>query len=362
MPRPRNTVVGWERSLSPSTKPGKMMKPGGVMVSSSPGREKLPSPLGFARLLSCKVGGGSRTRARLASSAAARSSPLFVSRSRSVGRSTSAATAAASGEGEPSSPTVTCIGQVRMRNKCSGKKKPRPKKVRSKSFLIPRRCLEKLLLCGLFGARRRPKGGGSGEGGRRSLWWRWAGVRSGGSSGYRQQKPDPFWPPPQPPEFVGAGKAPDVEEDIDYNNEDRKEAAQEDDTRVSVPSAIALPPKNALLLMRCRSAPHNRASSLSVARFEVSSLPDPALPDDVRQGKTQQQQRQEERRSSGGEELVQEAEAVPGTEEDGGSESRRPLVLSRSNSVPARRAAVPEATNCLWTSGSWPRRSGPSHE
>ncbi|URE09698.1 hypothetical protein MUK42_04226 [Musa troglodytarum] len=309
-----------------------MMKPGGVMVSSSPGREKLPSPLGFARLFSCKA-------ARLASSAAARSSPLFVCRSRSVGRSTSAATAAASGEGEPSSPTVTCIGQVRMRNKCSAKKKPRPKKVRSKSFLIPRRCLEKLLLCGLFGARRRPKGGGSGEGGRRSLWWRWAGVRSGGSSGYQQQKPDPFWPPPQPPEFVGAGKAPDREEDIDYKNE-----------------AIATPPRNALLLMRCRSAPHNRASSLSVARFEVSSLPDPALPDDVRQGKAQQQRQRQE-------ELGPEAEAVTGTEEeDGGSESRRPLVLSRSNSAPARRAAVPEASSCLWTSGSWPRRSGPAHE
>ncbi|RRT34770.1 hypothetical protein B296_00032715 [Ensete ventricosum] len=337
-----------------------MMKPGGVMVFSSPGREKLPSTLGFARLLSCKAGGGSRTRAGLASSGTARSSPLFVSRSRSVGRSTSAATAAASGEEEPSSPTVTCIGQVKMRNKCSAKKK-----VRSKSFVIPCRCLDKLLLCGLFGGRRRPKGGGSGEGGRRSVWWRWAGVRSGGSSGYQQQKPDRFWPPPQPPVFVGAGEVPDREEEIDYKNKDQKEVAQEDDARVSVPSAIATPPKNALLLMRCRSAPHNRPSSLSNARFEVSSLPDPVLPEDVRQGKAQQQQRREERRSSGGEELVQEAEAVTGTEEDedgGSEESRRPLVLSRSNSVPARRAAVPEASNCLWTSGSWPRRSGQAHE
>ncbi|URE49774.1 hypothetical protein MUK42_13710 [Musa troglodytarum] len=354
------------------------MKPGGVKVSSSPGREKLPPPPGLARLLYGKAV-GSRSRGRSASTVP-RSSPMFASRSRSRGRSSSAAAAAAKEGGEPSSPKVTCIGQVRIRNKRSAKpNKPQPKKTRSKSSLMPCRCLHKSLLCGLFPVWKRPTGrggGGRGSGGRRSLWPRWSRVRSGGSGGYQQQKPDPVKPLPQP-EFITGVRVSDREEDGDDKDEDDEEAARHGEkTKVFEALTTATPPKNALLLMRCRSAPHNRSSSLANSQITVSPLlsPDhPAAPplEEVSGGKArdqelQLQQQQEQRTSSSGGSLVREEEEEEQGDEAKGSESRRPLVLPRSKSEPARRAAaklaVPEASYCFWTSRCQRRRFVPAHE
>ncbi|KAJ8477807.1 hypothetical protein OPV22_021534 [Ensete ventricosum] len=348
------------------------MKPGGVKVSSSPGREKLPPAPGLARLLYGKAV-GSRSRGRSASaSTVARSSPMFASRSRSRGRSSSAAAAAAKEGGEPSSPKVTCIGEVRIRNKRSAKpNKPQPKKTRSKSSLMPCRCLHKSLLCGLFPVRKRP----TGRGGRRSLWPRWSRVRSGGSGGYQQQKSDPVKPLPQP-EFITSVRVSDREEDGDDKDEDDEEAARHGEkTKVFEPLATATPPKTALLLMRCRSAPHNRSSSLATSQITVSPLlsPDsPAAPplEEVSGGKAGDEellQQQEQRTSSSGGALIhEEDEEEEQGDEAKGSESRRPLVLPRSKSEPAMRAAaklaVPEASYCFWTSRCQRRRSVPAHE
>ncbi|CAL9210062.1 unnamed protein product [Musa hybrid cultivar] len=326
-----------------------MMKPGGVIVSSSPGREKLPAPPG---LLSRKAS-GSRSRGRSAS--AARSSPMFVSRSGSLGRSSSAAATAAE-EGEPSSPKVTCIGQVRIRSKRSAKPKtPKCKKARSKSSLMPCRCFHGALLCSLFAVRKRPTGGKSGGGGRRSLWRGWARIRTGGSWAYKQRNPEPVRRPP-PTEFVGDGKAtPDREEVEDV---EETAAPEQEETRVFVP------PKNALLLMRCRSAPHNRASSLATARFAGPPLPAPEPP------AAEQQEEATEASGRGEEQHQQEEGDAEDDVEARGSESQRPLVLPRSKSEPARRTSakltLPEASYCFWTSsnssGGRRRRPSPSPE
>lgn len=326
-----------------------MMKPGGVIVSSSPGREKLPAPPG---LLSRKAS-GSRSRGRSAS--AARSSPMFVSRSGSLGRSSSAAATAAE-DGEPSSPKVTCIGQVRIRSKRSAKpKKPKCKKARSKSSLMPCRCFHGALLCSLFAVRKRPTGGKSGGGGRRSLWRGWARIRTGGSGAYKQRNPEPVRRPP-PTEFVGDGKVtPDREE---VEDEEETVAHEQEETRVFVP------PKNALLLMRCRSAPHNRASSLATARFAGPPLPAPEPP------AAEQPEEATEASDRGEEQQQQEEGDAEDDVEARGSESQRPLVLPRSKSEPARRTsaklALPEASYCFWTSsnssGGRRRRPSPSPE
>ncbi|WOK98700.1 hypothetical protein Cni_G07412 [Canna indica] len=57
----------------------------------------------------------------------------------------------------------------------------------------------------------------------------------------------------------------DQEEDGGVEDEKEKEA-----TKALVSLGTASPSKNALLLMRCRSTPHNRASSLATAQFAVS--------------------------------------------------------------------------------------------
>lgn len=284
-----------------------MMRPAGAMVPSSPGREKLPVP-GLARIL---AGIGSRSRGR----PAARSVPMFSSRNKSVGRSSSVATqvavaaAAVGEEGEPCSPKVTCIGQVRIRNKKSASQS----RTRQPKDMAPCQCFHKALLCSLLPARKKPKGGGDG----RSLWRRWASL--GGRSG-RYQRREPDSPKAPPLEFII----------IKADGEDEEEE-HEEDARLF---AAARPPKNALLLMRCRSAPHNSESSLATtARYAASPLPEPK-PGEVR--KQKKKKKTNERLSSPA--AAELAEDEDEEEEEGtGSESQRPLVLTRSRSEPGRR-------------------------
>ncbi|XP_064985787.1 uncharacterized protein LOC135625236 isoform X2 [Musa acuminata AAA Group] len=311
-----------------------MMRTAAAMVSSSPGREKLPAP-GLARIL---TGSGSRSRGRHAG----RSSPMFSSRSKSVGRSSEAAQAAltaAGQEGEPSSPKVTCIGQVRIRNK----KPARPETPRPKDPKPPCQCFHKALLCSLFPARKKPKGGGG-----RSLWRRWVPL-GGRSGGYQRREPDSPRAPPL--EFIVIK--------TDEGDEEAEAEEHEEATRVFVPSA---PPKNALLLMRCRSAPHNSATSLATsARCAVSSLPEHQLPpppasargDEAESGHTELRKKKKNKSNERWRDLAaaaaelsevdEEEEEVEEEEEAAtGSESQRPLVLTRSRSEPAwrrRRAA-----------------------
>ncbi|RRT73492.1 hypothetical protein B296_00019477 [Ensete ventricosum] len=312
------------------------MRTTAASVSSSPGREKLPAP-GLARIL---AGSGSRSRGRHA----ARSSPMFGSRSKSVGRSSVAAQAAlgaaaatAGEEGEPSSPKVTCIGQVRIRNK----KPAQPETPRAKDPKPPCQCFHKALLCSLFPARKKPKGSGG-----RSLWRSWVPL-GGRSGGYQPREPD--LPRAPPLEFIV------IKTDEEAEAEEHEEA-----TRVFVAAA---PPKNALLLMRCRSAPHNSVSSLATtARCAVSSLPEHQLPrppasargDEAESVHTGLRKKKKNNKSNerwrdlaaAAAELSEvdeeEEEDEEQEEEATGSESQRPLVLTRSRSEPAwrrRRAA-----------------------
>ena len=103
--------------------------------AASPGRADkpqlpAPAPPGLARLLLSKSRRGGRSRRAPATS------PMFVSR----GRSRAA-------DGEPSSPKVTCIGQVRMRKGKKGNKGAAEAKAEkgAKGYC---RCLKKAFLCG----------------------------------------------------------------------------------------------------------------------------------------------------------------------------------------------------------------------
>ncbi|KAG1371588.1 hypothetical protein COCNU_16G006820 [Cocos nucifera] len=322
----------------------------GMMVGSSPGRaEKLPA-LGLVRLL----GGGGRSRGR---SGVARSSPMFVTRSRSVGRPAEAE-ARAGEEGEPSSPKVTCIGQVRIRNKNKKKRDTKTSKSRERLPTAAERCpcVQRSLFCCVFVGRKKVSGGQPW----RSLWWRqrWSSLRSGKSWRYQQRKSiernevDLMKPPI---ETVGGGGGGFFESDREgYRDDDDEkeemENEEEEETRVFVSSATTTPPKNALLLMRCRSAPHNRASYLATNRFLVSPLPPSesgSSPAEKEATGEKVEEREEEEEDGG--------KSSNGSSRDGGEEGEegsRPLVLTRCKSEPARRVAVREASYCFWASNS----------
>lgn len=179
---------------------------------SSPGRtEKYPPPL--MRFLRSNVGSKSRGRSR--------SSPMFVLRKKS---------AAAIETQEPTSPKVTCMGQVRVkRSKQPGKRTGAPTKRRCK--WIKNGCF-----CRRFEGKRLKA---------RSInpvWCKW--VLSFRGSFRRKDKirEDSF------------------EKDSKFGDKSGS-FAQEEEANVFV-SSSSTPPKNALLLTRCRSAPY-RSSSLA---------------------------------------------------------------------------------------------------
>ncbi|KAG0500814.1 hypothetical protein HPP92_000886 [Vanilla planifolia] len=273
----------------------------GILFLSSPSpAEKLPAP-GFTRLLRGKSGRRRRERNSLS-----RSSPLFAFRSRTTDRASAACLDADAGD-EPSSPKVTCIGQVRIRKKKRKKgtgsdgSDAHPKhKEGGKSRL---RCwyLEKALLCSKFLNRRRDSAAP-----RRSIWrglWQW--LRFEGNSGYRQRKgsTNAAGSPLRILGKRGMGKMGSESED-EVENES---AETEEETRVFVP------PKNALVLMRCRSAPHNRCSALAAYPVSVSAPEEESGSEDDEENSS---------RANGGE----EEERYP---------LSRPLFLNRCKSEPA---------------------------
>ncbi|XP_010920904.2 LOW QUALITY PROTEIN: uncharacterized protein [Elaeis guineensis] len=341
------------KSAATAAAPGAVGK--GMMVGTSPGRsEKLPAP-GLARLL----GGAGKSRGR---GGAARSSPMFVTRSRSVGRLAEGDARAGAGGGEPSSPKVTCIGQVRIRNKNKKNRDTtttlKSKERRPTGTAVERcRCLQRPLLCGMFAGWRKD----SGRRPWRWLWWRqWEfSLRSGKTGRYQQrrsiEKDADLMKPPI--EMVGGGGVFESDREEYRNDDDDEEKLEneeeEDETRVFVSSATMTPPKNALLLMRCRSAPHNRAPSLAANRFPVSVSPLPpseskSSPAEKKMEVGDDEEEKEGRNSSNG-------SSRDGGEE--GEEGSRPLVLTRCKSEPARRAVVPEASYCFWANNGNGRSS-----
>lgn len=197
---------------------------------SSPGRtEKFP-PL-LMRFLRSNVGSRSRGRSR--------SSPMFMRK-----KNTTIETQ------EPSSPKVTCIGQVRVRR---SSKQPTTKPRRTqKKVPTKRRCkwIRNAFSFRHFPWKIKPISC-------RPVWCKWA------------------W-------FFGMGccKKSEIRQDsppIASKFGDRSEAYEKEDEDDEAPrkspifiSSSSTPPKNALLLTRCRSAPY-RSSSLA-SRFWASPL------------------------------------------------------------------------------------------
>ncbi|XWS59706.1 hypothetical protein CRYUN_Cryun08bG0144900 [Craigia yunnanensis] len=196
---------------------------------ASPGRtENYPPPL--MRFLSSN--GGSKSRGR------SRSSPMFVRK-----KNTSIETQ------EPSSPKVTCIGQVRVEHsKESGSKPGRPgAPTRGRS-----RCkwIRNALFFHHFPGKVKAKPFF------RSSWKKWGAFFHMGSCRKPKIREDSS--------KFGNKIEDSVEENEEESEEDEKEA------KIFVSSSCPSPPKNALILTRCRSAPY-RSSSLA-CRFWGSPL------------------------------------------------------------------------------------------
>ncbi|XP_044955572.1 formin-like protein 16 [Hordeum vulgare subsp. vulgare] len=235
--------------------------------AASPGRAEkpqLPAPPGLARLLLSKSRRGARSRRAPATS------PMFVSRGRSR------AAAAAGADGEPSSPKVTCIGQVRMRKGKKGGKKAPPvdKEGKGRGYC---RCLKKAFLCGgLFDfdrtTRRRKGPPPEAERARRSPW-----VFSSRDVAVAAapKAPDPASDRAEEEEERSVERDEKADEPgTDSRGKEEEGECEEGEAAELVSSATATPPKNALLLMRCRSAPQNRSSPLT-SRFAAGAAPSP---------------------------------------------------------------------------------------
>ncbi|XVE96742.1 hypothetical protein REPUB_Repub02eG0248900 [Reevesia pubescens] len=195
----------------------------------SPGRaEKYPPPL--MRFFRSNVGSRSRGRSR--------SSPMFVRKKN-----------AAIETQEPSSPKVTCMGQVRVkRSKQTGSTKHgrpgAPTRRRSRCKWI-----RNTLFCHHFSGKVKAKAF-------LRPWKKWGTFFHFGSCRKPKVREDSS--------KFGNKIEDSVEENEDESEEDEKEA------KIFVSSSCSSPPKNALILTRCRSAPY-RSSSLA-CRFWGSPL------------------------------------------------------------------------------------------
>jgi hypothetical protein len=243
--------------------------------AASPGRAEKPqlAAPGLARLLLSKSRRGARSRR-----APPATSPMFVSRG---------ARTRAANDGEPSSPKVTCIGQVRMRKgkkpatataPAVGKAAARDKGAARGGYYYYCRCLKRAFLCGgLFASdARKRRHEPPAERGRRSPW-----VFSSRDVAVAAA--------PKPPADPSSGRRAedevqlgvgdlgstgrDGEQEVGIGSEQGGDG--ERDAPLAVSSATTTP-KNALLLMRCRSAPQNRTSPLTSRFPSTAAAPTPA--------------------------------------------------------------------------------------
>ncbi|KAJ4979394.1 hypothetical protein NE237_010174 [Protea cynaroides] len=310
---------------------------------SSPGRaDKFPPPL--TKFLRSNVGNRSRGRSR--------SSPMFV-RKKNV--------AATIETQEPSSPKVTCIGQVRVRRS----KQAEAKAQRTSSTTTKRRfrCIRKAFFCNSV-RKLKPRSS--------CLNWRkWFQFMQMGFRRKVDSAKDSALREP---------KREEIDQDSDRGNEDE----EEEEANVIVSSS---PPKNALLLMRSRSAPY-RASSLA-SRFWGT----PSPIEDAANGKKEQEVvetengEEEQERPTSDKEIISRdsaAESRKTSEIDGklglsdGLESSssekstktivtagghtRPPLLTRCKSEPARRTGKIDPEFSIWKKRRLPFSEGcPSH-
>ncbi|CAA7389458.1 unnamed protein product [Spirodela intermedia] len=309
-----------------------------TMVSSSPARmEKLPAPP-LARLL--RGVSGSRSRGRSSSSSVARSSPLFMA------KAVSAQAVDLRDQKEPSSPKVTCIGQVRISKRTSSSKCGSSSRSKQGDFVCNPFSGRMKTMFGLGPApssaarRRRPARG----------WCRWFLLPHPGCYRRREETQQELLQQQQLLKEGGPGVGP---------------AEAEHEGEKGEVFASATPPKNALLLMRCRSAPHRPSAAATTFPNKLWASPSMAEgpppsgmgtkePVDSFPVKADGEPRERE-----GEDEDAAAAAAVGPSP---SFSSRPLILSRCKSEPAWRAAklsALEAHNSFWNAAIATRLTAP---
>ncbi|KAL8135972.1 uncharacterized protein LOC141715182 [Apium graveolens] len=258
------------------------MKAGSKPISSPSRAEKFPPPL--MSFLRSNVGSKSRGKSR--------SGPLFF-RKRNV--------TAVSETQEPSSPKVTCIGQVRVRRstrKNSGKS--RPSSVKCPNLWFPKNifCNPKKANLGTF----------------RPVLRKWVSFfRFGYCRKVNVQGVSPI---------SDRGNVYEDSATETTNEESEAEVAEEI-------FGSTTPPKNAFLLTRCRSAPY-RSSSLA-CRFLGSPLTSPETEENLHNEEHEKQRIEEVQSSTNG----RSGEVSTQSLKDDAT-LLEPLILTRCKSEPAR--------------------------
>ncbi|XP_019191284.1 PREDICTED: uncharacterized protein LOC109185791 [Ipomoea nil] len=300
---------------------------------SSPGRtDKFPPPL--MRFLRSNAGSRSRGRSR--------SSPMFMRKKNSVAIETTQ---------EPSSPKVTCIGQVRVRRSSKSSSAAAGGISRSKSVRKTRRpsssttskqqpCwwVRKLLFCRRISRKfGKPKPISS-------FFRKWAFFCGFGCRKIRDNTDSPPRVEPDP-------KAPTQEEEPGCNSTSSGRRcgggskAQPENKENTVGSSSS-PPNYAFFLTRCRSAPY-RSSSLA-CRFWGSPLnaTEPEAPETEPENLPQEEKPSSSPRKSQETEASASSDDVKTKEEEEKEETNKvepigksavhPLLLTRCKSEPAR--------------------------
>ncbi|KAG7553919.1 hypothetical protein ISN44_As11g002200 [Arabidopsis suecica] len=262
---------------------------------SSPGRvEKYPPP--FMGFLRSKSNGGSTSRSRSRSRGRSRASPLFVRRNKSAAAVTQ----------EPSSPKVTCMGQVRV-NRSKPKIKPE-----SRENPTRRRCkwIRNASFYNKFAGKIKTL----------SFWPKWRLFSFSCSRRKLKEKDSPRSQLDRP-----------ATESV---REIKEEIEEEEGEKFEIPklfvSPATTPPINALLLTRSRSAPF-RSSSLAFRFWEENNQREVESQQNVTSEKTESEVPTEKING------VYEPDNVDRDEEELTELGfvRRP-VLTRSKSEPAR--------------------------
>ncbi|KAI3523001.1 hypothetical protein L1887_01054 [Cichorium endivia] len=275
---------------------------------SSPGRtEKFPPPL--MRFLRSNVGSKSSNRGRRS-----RASPMFRWKKNTVIETTQ----------EPSSPKVTCIGQVRVRRSKKNKNTTASTTTKTSLRHLPSnrlcRCLRKL----------RPKSC-------RGVWSKWVSCfRCGYCENSRDLHDSPViegTPRNVPQNVVG------------FNGEEREEEEEKvEDVSVEADNQGLIsqsPPRNAFLLTRCRSAPY-RSSSLAGKFWESSAgkTGDEEVAEIIKNLRIKEKEKEEEKGEVIGNENGEENEEGTCNKSNGVEELKAaktaPLILTRCKSEPAR--------------------------
>ncbi|XP_031111170.1 uncharacterized protein LOC116015278 [Ipomoea triloba] len=296
---------------------------------SSPGRtDKFPPPL--MRFLRSNAGSRSRGRSR--------SSPMFMRKKNSVAIETTQ---------EPSSPKVTCIGQVRVKRSSkssstagagaagiSRSKSHRKTRRTSSSKQQPCWWVRKLLICrGISRKFRKPQPISS-------FFRKWAFFCCGFGCRKIRDNTDP------PPRVDPDPKGPTQEEETGCNSTTSGRGGDKPENKENTVGSSSSPADYAFLLTRCRSAPY-RSSSLA-CRFWGSPLNAPEtepenLPQEEKVSSSPRKSQETEDSPSSDDAKTKEEEEEEEEEkqetskvEPIGKSAVHPLLLTRCKSEPAR--------------------------